>query len=69
MGTRQGCTGRPKLFSLFINDLIKYLELKRNHGISVSTEISDFFSHTVIGLQCLLNEIGIFCKLLELKPI
>ena len=32
------------MFSLFINDLIKYLELKRNRGISVSTEISDLLA-------------------------
>ena len=40
IGTRQGYIGSPNLFTLLINDLIKYLELKLNRGIFVSTEIS-----------------------------
>lgn len=73
IGTRQGYNGSTKLFSLFINDLIKYQELKLNPGMFVSTGLTDLlalmfaddissFSDTVIGLQGLINEIEIFCK-------
>ena len=63
------------MFSLFINNLIKYLELKLTRAIFGSTEISDllaiifaddisifFLSDTVTCLQRLINEIEIFCK-------
>lgn len=73
IGTRQGCVGSPKIFTLFINDLILYLESKFNRGIFVTTGVTDLlalmfaddvscFADTVIGLQRLLNELSIFCK-------
>ena len=73
IGTRQGCVGSPKIFTLFINDLISYLESKLNRGIFVTTEIPDLlglmfaddvscFADTVVGLQRILNELEIFCK-------
>ena len=63
----------PKMFSIFINDLIKYLETKFNRGIFVTTDIPELltlmfagdsagFSDSVIGLQRLINEIETFCK-------
>ena len=71
--TRQGCVGSPKIFTLFINDLITYLETKLNRGIFVTTEIPDLlglmfaddvscFADTVVGLQRVLNELEIFCN-------
>ena len=73
IGTRQGCVGSPKIFSLFINDLISYLESKLNQGIFVTTDINDVltlmfaddvscFADSVAGLKRLLNELEIFCK-------
>ena len=73
IGTRQGCVGSPKIFSLFINDLISYLESKLNQGIFITTDIDDVltlmfaddvscFADTVVGLQRLLNELSVFCK-------
>ena len=73
IGTRQGCVGSPKIFTLFISDLISYLESKLNRGIFVTTEIPDLFAlmfaddvscfaDTVVGLQRLLNELEIFRK-------
>ena len=73
IGTRQGCVGSPKIFTLFINDLISYLESKLNRGIFVTTEIPDLlglmfaddvscFADTVVGLQRILNELETFCK-------
>lgn len=72
-GSRQGCVGCPNIFTLFINDLILYLESKFNRGIFVTTGVRDLlalmfaddvscFADTVIGLQRLLNELSIFCK-------
>lgn len=63
IGTRQGCVGSPKIFSMFINDLISYLESKLNQGIFVTTDIDDvltlMFADDVacfFRLQRLLNE-------------
>ena len=65
IGTRQGYVGSPKIFTLFISDLIS-LESKSNHGILVTTEISGLLglvfaddvpclADTVVRLQRLLN--------------
>ena len=73
IGTRQGCVGSPKIFTLFINDLVSYLESKLNRGIFVTTEIPDLlalmfaddvacFADTIVGLQRFLNELQRFCN-------
>ena len=41
---RQGCIGSPNIFSLFINDLVSFLESKCNHGILVTNEILDILT-------------------------
>ena len=46
IGTRHVRFGSPKIFSLFINDLISYLEKKFYRGLFVTTEIPD-----VLGLM------------------
>ena len=76
IGTREGCIGSPKIFSLFINDLVSFLESRCNHGIFVTNEIPDVltlmfaddtddasFSDTVARLQKLIDFIAQFCKL------
>ena len=74
MGTRQGCIGSPKIFSLFINDLVSFLESRSNHGIFVTNEIPDVltlmfaddvasFSDTVAHQQKLIDLIAQFCKI------
>ena len=41
IGTRQGCVGRPHIFSIFIIDLITYFKNNNNeHGIFVSNDIN-----------------------------
>ena len=74
VGTRQGCIGSPKIFSLYINDLVSFLESRCNHGIFVTNEIPDVltlmfaddvasFSDTVACLQKLIDLIAQFCKI------
>lgn len=78
IGTRQVCVGSPKLFSLFINDLILYLESKCNHGIFVSNEIPDVltlmfaddvasFSDNILHLQKVINLIEEFCTMVGME--
>ena len=73
-GTRQGCVGSSKLFSLSINDLVSYLELNCNHGIFVTSDIPDIltllfaddvvsFSDSVVRLQRLIHILKIFVNL------
>ena len=65
-GTRQGCISSPIIFSLFINDLVEYLQSETDSGIFISNDIEDLlalmfaddvssFSDTVIRLQRLIN--------------
>ena len=78
IGTRQGCIGSPKIFSLFINDLVLFLESKCNYGIFVTNEIPDVltlmfaddvacFSDTVVRLQKLIDLIAEFCKMVGME--
>ena len=71
LGTRQGCTGSPIIFSLFINDLISFLNKSCEHGIFVSDEIDELlallfaddvssFNDTVIRLQRQMKSIEYF---------
>ena len=71
VGSRQGCVGSPKLFNIFINDLIKFLKDKSGHGIFLSNEIDDLnvllfaddvssFSDTIIQLRRQINLIEQF---------
>ena len=69
--------GSPKIFTLFIIDLVSYLESKLNRGIFVTTEISEMlalmfaddvscFADTIVGLQRFLNELQRFCNSLSI---
>ena len=60
--TRQGCVSSPKIFALFINDLINLLKIECSNGIFVNDNIDDMLSllfaddiatvsDTIIGLQ------------------
>ena len=62
IGTRQGCVASPKIFSLFINDLVDYLNIKNERGIFVTQDINELnvlmfaddvssFADTVVQLQ------------------
>ena len=78
IGNRQGCIGSPKIFSLFINDLVSFLESKCNHGNFVTNEIPDVltimfadevasFSGTVAHLQKLIDLIAKFYKMVGVE--
>ena len=73
IGTRQGCITSPKIFSLFINDLVSYLNNDSGRGIFVSNEINclnmlmyaddvSSFGDTIIQLQRQINKIENFSK-------
>ena len=73
IGTRQGCITSPKIFSLFINDLVSYLDSDSGCGIFVSNEINclnmlmyaddvSSFGDTIIQLQRQINKIENFSK-------
>ena len=42
--TRQGCVSSPKIFSLFIIDLINLLKIECSNGIFVNDNIDDIWS-------------------------
>ena len=73
IGTRQGCVASPKIFSLFINDLVDYLNVKNERGIFVTQDINELnvlmfaddvssFADTVVQLQRQINRIEQFTK-------
>ena len=73
IGTRQGCVASPKIFSLFINDLVDYLNIKNERGIFVTQDINELnvlmfaddvssFADTVVQLQRQINRIEQFTK-------
>ena len=80
IGTRQGCIGSPKIFSLFINDLVLFLESQCNQCVFffVTNEIPDVltrmfaddvtsFSDTVAHLQKLIDLIAQLCKMVGME--
>ena len=78
IGTRQGCVASPKNFSIFINDLINYLQNKCGKGIFVSNEIRELyalmfaddipsFSDTVLRLQKQIDCISDYTKIKGMK--
>ena len=80
IGTRQGCIASPKIFSIFINDLVKYLKHKSDGGIFVSDSISDLFallfaddvssfSDTVVRLQKQIDNIAYFSDKIGMKTL
>ena len=43
-GTRQGCVTSPKIFSLLVNDLIKYLQHNCGEGVYITEDVSSLYS-------------------------
>ena len=73
IGSRQGCVASPKLFSIFINDLVDLMNEECGRGIFVTNEIHDMrvlmfaddvsnFADTVFQLQKQINCIEKFTK-------
>ena len=73
VGTCQGYTLSPILFSLFINELIADIKAKCPNGIFITQDISDIFAllyaddiancaDTVFSLQQQLQRIEMFCN-------
>ncbi len=78
LGLKQGCTASPILFSLFINDFVKYVDNSNLRGIQLFPDITEILlllfsddlallSDTVIGLQRLINMLAGFCLNYKLK--
>ena len=78
VGARQGCVASPIIFSLFINDLVDYLQVHCGNGIYVSQEADSLisllfaddvagFSDTVRRLQRIIDTIANFCDLFGMK--
>ena len=80
VGTRQGCIASPRIFSIFINDLVKYLKHKSDGGIFVSDSTSNLFallfaddvssfSDTVVRLQKQIDNIAYFSDKIGMKTL
>ena len=78
IGTRQGCVTSPKIFSLLVNDLIKYLQHNCGEGVYITEDVSSLyalmyaddlssFADTVCRLQKQIDSISNFCKELNMK--
>ena len=78
VGTQQGSITSPKIFSLLVNDLIKYLKHNCGEGIHISEEVSSLyasmyaddvssFADTVNRLQRQIDSISNFCNELSMK--
>ena len=78
IGTRQGCIGSPLIFSLFINDIVDYLNQHFQRGITISADIADIctflyaddvsnFSETAIQLQHQIDCIEQFCNAVNMN--
>jgi len=78
MGTRQGCILSPKLFILFINQLVSLLEENGGTGIFISTDIPDVYAllfaddvstiaNSTLQLQKKINVLENFCETTGMK--
>jgi hypothetical protein len=76
-GLKQGDNCSPILFSLLINELADDIVKKGKHGITLNPDMLQLFillfaddvvllSHSVVGLQCQLNNLGLTSKQLGL---
>ncbi|XP_048252544.1 uncharacterized protein LOC125380687 [Haliotis rufescens] len=73
LGVRQGCILSPFFFTFFINELAVQINTNCNYGVQLHPDITKiflllfaddivFFSSTIKGLQCQINELESYCN-------